>query len=112
MKVEPHLRATGACDAPALIERELHAADGDALPGPRDEATRGDALAVDEGAVGRAEVGDEQRAIGLALKARMTLRDGRMRKDKLVLGRATDVDQRLVERGQRTRHSIGECTRA
>src|SRR3712207_536766 len=51
----------------------------------------GNASAVDVSAVGRAGVGDEQRALAIHHERGMYLRDARMFKVKVVVGDAADV---------------------
>src|SRR5215211_6507494 len=51
----------------------------------------GDAAAVDEGAVGRARVGDEQRALAVHHKRRVNLRDARVLQLEVVVGHAPDA---------------------
>src|SRR5215204_3577520 len=66
----------------------------------------GDAAAVDEGAVGRARVGDEQRALAVHHERRVNLRDALVLKLQIVVGHAADAhataagpkSQRLLER--------------
>src|SRR5215210_3319319 len=74
------------------LKPDLHVAEGDHVA-VLDLARLavGDAAAVDEGAVGRAGVGDEQRALAVHHQRRVNLRDAAVFQLEVVVGHAPDV---------------------